>query len=77
VSARRHRWPLPVWRVKVDRHQVDRWTIPASVVSVPGPDADYARARVIASAQSDAGVPPLRSLRVASLPHTTATRRST
>src|SRR5437870_4220274 len=52
----------PAWRVLVDAHELPpRWHVPARAVQLAAPDAEFAIWRVISWAQSDAGVPPMRS----------------
>ena len=69
------RWPLPTFRVTIERHSVPpRWLIPARSSTTVAADGDQARMFVIREAHAAAGVPPMRPLTRISLGFATATR---
>jgi hypothetical protein len=62
----------PMWRVAIDAHRVQRWTIPACVVELPAVSADHAREVAVGVLHREAGAPPWRPLIRESVQHTTA-----
>lgn len=64
--------PAPLFRVQLDAHHVERWTIPAACVKVPAANADHARWIVVAQAHRAAGAPPWKPLIRESLAHARA-----
>lgn len=74
MSATRTRRPpaLPMWHVEIREHIVGgRYTVPSQSQTLGAPDAELALRFAIQTAHIDAGVPPMRSLGAASIPHAT------
>ena len=74
----RSRLPLPTYRVRLARHDLDggRWTIPASHVTLPAADSEQAKLLAVQAAHTHAGCPAWRPLVRESLQHATAARRA-
>ena len=64
--------PPPMWRVEVQGHRLQRWTIEAHVLEVPAVDAAHACEVVVGILHRAAGVPPWKPLIRESLEHASA-----
>ena len=63
----------PAYRVTVNAHAVDRWTVPAATFKLCAPDETAARLMATRAAHRRAGVPPMKPLLRESWSHTSAT----
>jgi hypothetical protein len=54
--------PAPAWRVQVEAHEVDRWSIAEQVVKVRAINATQARIEAARQVARAAGMPPWRPL---------------
>jgi hypothetical protein len=65
--------PPPTYRVRIERHAIQpRWIVPASTVTIPAVNEAHAIEQAIGISQREAGCPPWRPCRRASLPYASA-----
>ena len=55
-------WPAPGWRVRIEAHDLGRWSIPEQIVEVRAVNDVQARIAAAREAHRAGGLPPWRPL---------------